>query len=405
MARVLVTDASRGSAISIIQSLGRRGIGVVAADPDPRAPGLKSRYARAGIVYPHPRDDPEATVDVLLRAARDHRVDLIIPATDDVILPLTRARDRFDGVCALAVAKPEALATASDKLATLELARRLGIPTPRTALVTTAEEAAREADALGWPIVLKPRVSREFENGGVARFTVEYADRMDTLVEQMRRLEGRCSVLLQQYHAGEGQGIELLAHRGRALAAFQHRRLREVPITGGASSFRESVPLDPELLDHSVRLLSELEWTGLAMVEFKIGSEGPLLMEVNGRIWGSLPLAVKSGMDFPARLADLYLQGPPNGHTVLDTAYRVGVRSRNLDLEILWIIAAARRSRPYPFLAAPDRREAARVALRLFTPRDGFDILALDDPRPGLAEVSKIVRKLRRKVREQRKER
>ena len=404
MARVLVTDAARGSAIAIIQSLGRRGIGVVAADADPRAPGLKSRYADAAVVYPSPKDDPEAMVRTLLRAATEHAVDLIVPATDDVILPLTRARERFNGVCALALADPAALATASDKLATLELARRLDIPTPRTALVTTIDEAVREADGIGWPVVLKPRASRNYENGGVARFTVEYAERRETLVEQMRRFEGRCAVLLQQYYAGEGHGIEVLADRGRPLAAFQHRRLREVPITGGASSFRESVALDPDLLRHSLRLLEDLDWTGLAMVEFKVGREGPLLMEVNGRIWGSLPLAVKSGMDFPARLAELYLDGPPNGRARLDTGYRVGVRSRNLDLEILWIIAAARRRRAYPFLPAPDRREAARVALRLLTPRDGYDILALDDPRPGLAELAKIARKLRRKVREARAE-
>ena len=398
MARVLVTDAARGSAISIIRSLGRRGIAVVAADSDPRAPGLKSRYAEAGLVYPRPADDPEATVAALLSAARTQAVDLIIPVTDDVILPLTQARERFDGVCELALAEPDALATASDKLATLELARRLGIPTPRTALVTTAAEAAQAAEGLGWPVVLKPRVSRGYADGAVAAYNVEYADRPETLVEQMRRFEGRCPVLLQQYYAGEGQGIEVLSHSGRPLAAFQHRRLREVPTTGGASSFRESVPLDPTLLGHSLRLLEELSWTGLAMVEFKVGADGPQLMEVNGRIWGSLPLAVKSGMDFPGRLADLYLSGPPNGRTSLDTTYRLGVRSRNLDLEVLWIVAALRKRRPYPFLPSPSRRDGLRVALRLLRPGDGFDIFSRDDPKPGLAELVKVARKLRRKL-------
>ena len=190
MARVLVTDAARGSAISIIRSLGRRGIAVVAADSDPRAPGLKSRYAERSLVYPRPAEDPAATVESLLAAAREHAVDLIIPVTDDVILPLTQARERFDGVCDLALADPEALATASDKLATLELARRLGIPTPRTALVTTAAEAAREAEGLGWPVVLKPRVSRGYADGAVAAYNVEYADRPETACRADATLRG-----------------------------------------------------------------------------------------------------------------------------------------------------------------------------------------------------------------------
>ena len=71
----------------------------------------------------------------------------------------------------------------------------------------------------------------------------------------LARFEGRCAVLLQEYYRGSGQGVELLMHAGRPLAAFQHRRLREVPVNGGASAFRESVPLDGELYRHSVRLL------------------------------------------------------------------------------------------------------------------------------------------------------
>src|SRR5207302_298489 len=59
--------------------------------------------------------------------------------------------------------------------------------------------------------------------------------------------------------------------------------------------------------DYAVKLLEALDWTGLAMVEFKVGADGVRLMEINGRIWGSLPLAVRSGVDFPAMLAELWL--------------------------------------------------------------------------------------------------
>jgi predicted ATP-grasp superfamily ATP-dependent carboligase len=247
--------------------------------------------------------------------------------------------------------------------------------------------------------VLKPRRSRVYRDGGsVERYEVSYAQDAAALAEEMRRLEGRSDVLLQKYYRGEGQGVELLTYRGRPLAAFQHRRLREVPITGGASSFRESVPLDPVLYDYSVRLLAALEWTGLAMVEFKLGKEGPRLMEINGRIWGSLPLAVKSGMDFPARMAELYLRNPPEADGPPDTTYALGVRSRNLDLEILWIGSALRGTQRFQSLPLPGRRQALAAALRLLYPGDGFDVLARDDPRPGMAEIARIAAKLRRKL-------
>jgi predicted ATP-grasp superfamily ATP-dependent carboligase len=187
--------------------------------------------------------------------------------------------------------------------------------------------------------------------------------------------------------------------RGKPLAAFQHRRVREVPITGGASSYRDSVPLDPVLLDHAVRLLGALDWTGLAMVEFKAGDGRLALMEVNGRIWGSLPLAVKAGMDFPGRLVDLCLNGSSDAHVPLDTAYEIGVRSRSFELEAAWIGSALRRKRRYPFLEAPGRREALRVALRLLNPADGYDVQSREDPRPGLAEIIKVIGRIPAKLR------
>jgi predicted ATP-grasp superfamily ATP-dependent carboligase len=397
---ILVTDAGRGSAISIIRSLGRKGFRVIAADADARSPGFRSRYAAERLLYPSPERAPRELVEVLRRAAGERQVDLIIPVTDAVILPLSEARGEFADICPIAMPEPTALDVVTNKLKTLELAERLRVPAPRTALVDTAAQALERGPALGWPIVLKPQKSRLYrEQAAIEAFTVCYAENPQRLAEQMARFEGRCAVLLQEYYCGSGQGVELLMHAGRPLAAFQHRRLREVPVNGGASAFRESVPLDPELYRHSVRLLEALGWTGLAMVEFKVGAQGPKLMEINGRVWGSLPLAVRSGMDFPARLAELYLYGPP---AELPTAsrYRVGVRARNLELDMVWIASVLRGKRRYPFLAMPDRREGLAALLGLLNPAYKFDILSLEDPRPGLAEIVKIVGKFGGKLKE-----
>jgi predicted ATP-grasp superfamily ATP-dependent carboligase/thymidylate kinase len=399
-ARVLVTDASRGSAVSVIRSLGGRGMHVIAADSAGRSPGFSSTYASERLRYPPPAESPEAMVDVLLSAARERRVDLIIPVTDETVAPLAAARERFDGVCRLALPSAEALAASRDKMATVELAGELGIPVPRTELVVGLDDALRAAPTLGWPVVLKPRFSRVVRDGrAIERYSVAYAENEDGLAEQMRAFEGRCDVLLQEYCGGEAHGVELLAHEGRTLAAFQHRRLREVPITGGASSFREGVALDPVLFDQATRLLAALDWTGLAMVEFKVGeTTGPKLMELNGRIWGSLPLAVKSGMDFPAGLVDVCLGALPAADEPPNTSYTPGVRSRDLGLEVMWIGSTLRRARRYPFIPTPRRRDALAAALRLLYPGDGFDVLAREDPRPGLVEIANVAGRLRRKV-------
>jgi predicted ATP-grasp superfamily ATP-dependent carboligase len=397
--RVLVTDAGRGSAIAVIRSLGRREMHVIAADSRALSPGFYSRYASARVRYPNPSSDPDGAVDEILKAARDHRVDLIVPVTDEVILPLSREHERFAGASVLALPDRKSLTAVHDKLKTIELARKLGVPTPKSAFAATLEEARTHAATMSRPLVLKPQASRIEANDKIGAFGVAYAHDDVQLERAMRRFEGRVGVVLQEYCRGEGYGVGILAHRGRPLAAFQHRRLREVPWTGGASSFRESVRLDPRLYDYSVRILGSLAWTGLAMVEFKAGSDEPKLMEINGRIWGSFSLAPKSGLDLPAMLADLYLSGPPPPDADRPaTSYEVGIRSRDLRLELAWIASVLRRQTHDGVGTLPPRREALAALRRLASGDDGFDVLSREDPLPGLAEIAGLLGLLSRRV-------
>jgi predicted ATP-grasp superfamily ATP-dependent carboligase len=284
-----------------------------------------------------------------------------------------------------------------DKHKTLALAARLNIPAPRSQVVGVREGAA-SVDGFGWPVVLKPRFSRVFrDQESIDAFEVSYARDPEDMAARLRALVGDVDVLVQEYYPGVGHGIGLLMHEGRPLAAFQHRRVHEVPITGGPSALRESVPLDREMYAHSVRLLGEIRWTGLAMVEFKVGPAGPRLMEVNGRVWGSLPLAVMSGVDFPKRLGDLYRSGPPTSEGSVDTNYRVGVRARSLTLDLIWIATVLRGLKSVPFLPFPSRWEGLAGLVGLFDPRCRIDMFTFDDPGPWFAELPLLIRRLSRK--------
>ncbi|HET6202579.1 MAG TPA: ATP-grasp domain-containing protein [Planctomycetota bacterium] len=397
---ILVTDAGRGSAIAVIRSLGRAGWRVVAAADDPRAPGLFSRFARERLVYPDPKAEPSAFVEAMLSAARTLGVDLIVPVTDQVIHPLAHARERFRGVCALAVADPEALAIVTDKERTLDLARSLGVPVPETRVVRTLAEARAAAADLRFPLVLKPAVSRVHLPGEnrIESCQATYAADLRELERRAPPLLARCKLLLQEYFAGVGIGVELLAFEGRPLLSFQHRRLAEVPVTGGASAWRESEPLDPVLFEHARRFVAALRWTGLMMVEFKVG-EGERLMEINGRVWGSLPLAVHCGVDFPAALASVLLDGPHQGNGKPGPAYPAGVRAYDVELLLSWIAQVLLGVKRHPYLPSPSRRAALPALLALLDPRQKPDVPWRGDPRLALARWARIGRTLGRKVR------
>lgn len=396
--KVLITDASRGSAVAIIRSLGRKGYRVVAADANPKSLGFRSRYAHESLVYPSPETHPDEFCDTMLRAVDTLGVDLIIPVTDLTQQPLARARAEFAGKCKLAMASQAALAVVTDKDKTVELARQLDVPVPKTFTVYTAAEAQAIADELSWPVVLKPQISRLLREGeGIEKYKVTYAGDPKELAKTMGELEGRCAVLVQRYLPGEGHGVELLLHEGRPLAAFQHHRLREVPVTGGPSSYRESVPLDPQLYDYSVRMMQALRWTGLAMVEFKVGEGRAELMEINGRVWGSLPLAVASGVDFPALLAQLLFEGPTAITPNLNSNYKIGLKCRDLGRDFSWMVKVLAQQRPHKYLKFPGRAQAVAAFFGLFNPFNRFDLLSWNDPLPGLLELPVIFRKFRQK--------
>jgi predicted ATP-grasp superfamily ATP-dependent carboligase len=171
--------------------------------------------------------------------------------------------------------------------------------------------------------------------------------------------------------------------------------LREKPPTGGVSVYRESVPLRPDVREHAERLLRHFGWTGAAMVEFKEDARTgiPYLMEVNGRFWGSLQLAIDAGVNFPVMLVRLALDedvDPPSG-------YELGVRSRWLWGDFDHLLAVLRTPRWYrdAHPTFPSRGAALAKFLVPWRPGDRFEILRLTDLLPFFRESIQWIRSLR----------
>lgn len=386
---VLVLDADQPSALAIVRSLSRRGLQVSVAASLPGALAGRSRHAREALVYPDPLREAAGFVDWLaaLQAARGFG--LVVPVTERSLVPLARERARFDAQL-LAIAPNDALEQALDKERTVALAQRLGIPVPRSTLVTRIEELAEAASAHAFPVVVKPARSVGQHAGGRVQLTVRYARNLNELQAQVRDALRYGSVLLQEYFRGDGVGIELIADRGTLRHVFQHRRLHEVPLTGGGSSLRISDPVVPALRDAAAALMRALGWHGVAMVEFKHDPQtGDFrLMEINGRFWGSLPLAVAAGADFPAMLHELMT----SGQVAERPPARTGVVCRQLARDIDWLEHVLRKAAPQGLVTLPSRGQVLRDTLLAFSPRHHFDVQSLGDPVPGLVDLGRIAR-------------
>jgi predicted ATP-grasp superfamily ATP-dependent carboligase len=194
-------------------------------------------------------------------------------------------------------------------------------------------------------------------------------------------------LLLQQRIVGPGVGIFLLRWGGEPVATFAHRRIREKPPSGGVSVYRESIAADPKLVASSLALLSRFAWEGVAMVEYKLDAATgvPYLMEINGRFWGSLQLAVDAGVNFPGLLVSLAL----GEHPTPVTAYHVGVRSRWWLGDLDQLLARLRHSTRELALppGSPGRARALTDFLTLWRPGDRNEIFRWSDPMPAVRET------------------
>ena len=276
-----------------------------------------------------------------------------------------------------------------DKSRVLGVAPEVGIAVPvQRTISNQGEGRALDPATLTFPLVVKPSRSVSTAEGGRIKLGVTHAATPRQLDEVLRSMPPAAyPLLLQQRIVGPGVGVFLLVWDGRLVAQFSHRRIREKPPAGGVSVYRESVPAEAGLVDRSLALLERFGWRGVAMIEYKLDAATgiPYLMEINGRFWGSLQLAVDSGVDFPRLL--LEAAGGKASPPVM--SYRSGIRSRWWWGDVDHLIARLRGTPASLGLppGSPGRVRAVLDFLKLWRPGDRNEIWQWSDPNPFFRET------------------
>lgn len=386
--RILVLDGDMAATLAVVRSLGTAGYQVHLSSAAERPIAGFSNRVAAKARYPDPLNCEAEFVSWIVEYCGSASIDLVIPVTERSLVPLARHRDDLRSI-RVSMAGPDGLEVALDKSKTFALAENIGVKIPSGYRVTSLGEVEELLPSLSWPTVIKPVRSVSFDGLSYRKHSVSYASGPEDLRRQLNAILSRTPVMLQEHFAGLGVGIELIAKEGEILYAFQHQRLHEVPLSGGGSSFRKSTEISQPLLDASARLMRGLSWHGVAMVEFKYDpqSQDYRLMEINGRLWGSLPLATSAGADFPVMMAELELEGSV---TTLK-AYRRDVYCRKLSRDIAWFEQVL-RTRPGPTVNVPKPFQVLKDTLRVITPSHYFDVQSFDDPVPGFVDVYRIAK-------------
>jgi predicted ATP-grasp superfamily ATP-dependent carboligase len=324
---VLLTDARLRTCLYVARSLGKKGLNVFAgesawlsphfADPT-QVLSFRSKFCKGFFFYPHPAD-LNPFIPYIAKLAKNF--DALIPINEDTIIPICRSSEKFNNIL---LPRFQDLEVALDKKEISDLCLKLGVPVPQTFFPSNPGDLKKLAKELNYPVIVKWRR----ETPEYPRYRICYSK--EDLFQKYRVMHKmQSNPIIQEQIEGFGTGFFALFDKNHRLKAyFIHRRIREYPLSGGPSTYCASF-WNKQVLEYGLKLLKALHWVGIGMVEFKFDNKDhvPKVMEINPRFWGSLPLAILSGVDFPYLLSKLII-----GEDFFPvTKYKLNVKCRLTD--------------------------------------------------------------------------
>lgn len=349
---------------NILKRLADDGFEVNGAHHSPDAPGLHSNRVKdksKNLIYPDPKRDEEAFVEAVLEHIFREKFDIVLPVNAAEMMALARVKSEVVKYAGFPFENYHKLLLLHDKKYFFEL--MAGIFDDRllpnswsigdqTAAIgdilskagvgkipyqpmedhSSADHFIHAHPGIVYPLIVKTR--RETSAVGVYR--VKDADELRHACD---RLEG-ADIIVQENMPGRGVGISSLRwDRPEMLYHFGHKRVREYPVSGGASTSREPWDCDDHPLANGIGdLLHRLDWHGVVMFELKEivsaeGQESYRFLEANPRFWGSVPLAMANGVNFPVLLCRAAL-----GLEIQPVVNRKDVRARILFSDTLSLV-------------------------------------------------------------------
>jgi len=314
----LVTDVHIRCAVHGLRALGRAGRTVVAMGPGRLAPGRWSSHAAARAIAPDVVHDPAGYVAGVARVAREQGPLVVYPGLEESIDALldgplpAEARLPWPGTAPVRAVR--------DKASLPGLAAAAGLRTPEVYARASAGELL--ADKPPIPCVLKP------VGKGRALHAPQVIESSERFEDILAALPADEPLLVQERIAGELMAVAVVTDRdGAVVARFQQRARRTWPREAGPSTVSVGVEADPDLVGAAARLLAEAGYWGLAELQLLDDGRAPAVIDVNPRFYGSLPLAVASGVNLPA-----VWHAVATGEAVAPHApYRTGVTYRWLE--------------------------------------------------------------------------
>ena len=371
MKTALVLSGNFGSSLAVTRALGRAGWRIIVDGPGTNS--ARSRWAAATVTLPDAYADPDRFSEALVTELRRSDVDLLVPSTDHEVALAWRAVDEADGTAVLGGDR-ESARRFLDKARTIELARQFEFPVPESHAPPELDAVGEACAAVGYPCVIKPRRSYIRLDGALryVRHCVVANEAEAAEAAAARTGDDGQPPIVQQLVPGRSLSVTVVAAAGRVVARAARETFSFLPVHGGISVFKRTVPPETPGVEAATSFLLAAGLQGLAELEFQLDADAvPRLMEVGPRPHGWLQLAeaARPGLIEAAAAAAQGFEPRPL------PPYASGVEMR-------WVGGELRRLRFVLAPGAASRRSILSTAWPLWRPGMLFDNVDLADPGP-----------------------
>lgn len=289
------------NALSVVRSLGRRGIPVrVSARQGCSA--LRSRFC-AGAYPIRPQEEPGKFWERLLLENLEQELggSIIFPCDDHAVEFLANYKGNLERRYGLDGFVPDLQLVLLDKRKTLELAKLAGCPIPNFWEVQNPADLERLMHEVTYPVIVKPVHSHLFQLKYARKYL--FADRPEALISKgTDALSKGLQIVIVECIPGPDDLLSsyytYIDENGESRFHFTKRVIRRFPLHRGKACYHATEWL-PETAELGSRFFREIGFRGFGNIEFKRDTrDGQLkVIESNPRFTAAQELLVRSGLD------------------------------------------------------------------------------------------------------------
>ncbi len=389
--RVLVLSGNSQVGLWVVRSLGRSGLTVFSVCSDSNGLAAHSRYSHGGWFLDIGPRDPRFAEEIE-NLARELNVASIIPIDEGHHLALIHSRAQFEPDIHIFSPQAECFQKAIDKDYMHQLCLELGIPVARSTTLDKLMDETQDV-SLRFPLVMRTRNQTLPEGGKRTPWKAAYAlnlEQRQSLYDSVACIAS--NVLVQEYHPGVEDHIQILMQRGEAFMVGEYIGEHHMPLAGGVTVQRITCHHE-RLRRDAIRLLQAIHWEGIAAVQYHYDTDTDeyIFLEINPRFCGGLPTVILAGFDAPYLLWQSHFE-PEN---MIKTHYQLGLRSRILGGDANWMLGMMRGDELPPGQNRLSKLSATCRFLWNSMPWTKDDVFWLRDVKPSWIDFRQMLERLK----------